>query len=111
VITEKFDKSYYKWFIGNDYSKIIPKQPGCYAIYTYDYFNTKEKNLVYVGTASNLKARLIKHEIIRSLRSLSNNFVVIKCKIIRNDGERLETEKKLIGRLQPKANRLGIYNG
>ena len=98
-----------KWFIGNDYTHIIPDNAGCYAIYTLNY-TTKTQTLIYIGTAKSLSKRLNKHEIIKVLRAISDDLIVIKCKIIEDMQKRLSTEKYLIKRLQPKANTAGIYN-
>ena len=103
-ISDQLSKDYYKWYNSNDFSHIVPEQPGCYAIYTFDYYLTKTMKLIYIGTAVNLRARLQKHEVTKVLRALTDDFVVVKCKVIMDKETRLSTEKKLIKKLKPKAN-------
>lgn len=100
-------KDYYKWYNSTDYSHIQPEAPGCYAIYLFDYYGDKSKQLIYIGTAVNLSRRLKRHEVIRVLRCLTDKIILVKCKVIINDWERLYTEAMLINRLKPKANMVG----
>lgn len=95
---------YYKWFNSSDYSHIIPERAGNYAICLWDT-RCINKRVVYVGTASNLRKRLKSHPIISALRSLTEDFIVIKCKVIEHRGKRLNLEKCLIEKLKPKANK------
>ena len=98
-------KDYFKWYCANDYCHIIPKEPGCYAIYLYDLYESEYK-LYYIGTARNLYTRLKKHAVIMVLKALFDYpiAVVVKCKIIKNNKKRLNVEKKLIQRLKPRIN-------
>jgi len=102
---KEYDKEYYKWFVATDFCHVIPKMPGCYAIYLFD-LETKKWELFYIGTSKNLSLRLRKHPVARTLRALSDfpKVVAVKCKIITNETNRLQTEKKLIERLSPRVN-------
>ena len=113
------------WFCVTDFCHVIPKVAGFYAIYLLN-LQTHNKELVYLGTASNLETRLKSHEVIRILRCLYEYpiHVDIKCKIFisklphrrtigwfdkydQTNNERKIIEAKLINRLQPKLNKQG----
>lgn len=76
----------HNWHCVTDYCHIIPDDPGCYAIYIFNY-ETKIQELIYIGTARNLKIRLAKHEVRKVLHALifSSLLPMIKCKIIKED--------------------------
>lgn len=75
----------------------FPNSPGNYAIYAGG-------RLIYIGTAENLYKRLEKHEVVRVARSLSDEYIFIKCKVVLDKYIRLNEEYKLIKKLKPKAN-------
>jgi predicted GIY-YIG superfamily endonuclease len=93
------------WYCVSDFTFSAPPKPGCYAIYWFDLI-TGEKKLIYIGTAQNLSQRLAKHEVKRVLFALLDlpKAVYIKCREVEDERERLKLEKKLIKKLQPKAN-------
>jgi excinuclease UvrABC nuclease subunit len=96
-----------KWFCITDFNKVVLDKSGCYAIYKCN-LETHKKELLYIGTSQNLKTRLNrnKHEIIRTLTALLDfpEMPYIKCRYINNFKQRLLLEKKLIEKLNPKAN-------
>ena len=100
-----------------------PNEPGFYAIYLQN-FETSKSELVYIGTAKDLKKRIESHEIIRILGLLYEYpiHINVKCKIFKSklphrrsngwhnknsqlDNERHLIEAGLIKRLQPKLNK------
>jgi len=85
---------------------IIPSLPGNYAIYSCSQNINKfgSPKLHYIGTARNLARRLSKHEVIRVLRSVTEDYIFIKCCVITNTDKRLDREYNLIKRLRPGAN-------
>jgi predicted GIY-YIG superfamily endonuclease len=93
------------WHSVTDYSHIIPSYPGCYAIYKFN-IKTLKSQLIYIGTAQNLKLRLAKHEIRKCLNALLEypEITLIKCRIMLNDDYRKRTEIRLITKLKPKGN-------
>jgi len=99
------------WFETNTYDNvpypIPPNLPGCYAIYKLNY-DTREKELLYVGTAENLDRRLSKHEILRVLIPILAfpEMTRVKIKIIANKNMRLQLEKDLIKKLNPIYNKI-----
>ena len=68
----------------------IPRRPGVYAIYRYG-------KLVYIGSSSNLRARLGSHEKLKKGDA-------VKIKLTRKLGDWLMIEYRLIARLQPELN-------
>lgn len=110
------------WFCVTDYCHVPPDKPGFYAIYLQN-LETNQSELVYIGTAKNLKRRLYGHEVVRMLNCLYEYpiHVNIKCRVFepnllsrrtlgwhnkqdQADNERLLIEANLIKRLQPKLN-------
>jgi len=93
------------WHCVSSYDHVIPSLPGCYAIYKYN-LETSEKELVYIGTAINLKNRLNKHEIKKCLNALLSYpwCTYIKCRVMFNNDYRRRIEIKFIKRLNPKGN-------
>jgi hypothetical protein len=83
----------------------IPKEAGCYAIYAFDGF--KQIKLIYIGSTGNLRRRIHGHEIVRCLKALTEDYIHVKYKIIKDRDEMLTIEKKLIKRIKPKANIVG----
>ena len=88
-----------------------PKESGNYAIYiTKIGLNGREclDELLYIGTACNLKNRLVTHEIRKALYGLLDfteyTGICIKCCLVKNTKERKIREKNLIYRLKPRIN-------
>ena len=98
-----------KWYLINRYIgesqgfTDYPEEPGNYAIYIVRNYLPLKTELVYIGTASNLKNRLYRHEIKRVLLSLDYP-LLSKCKIIRDKEKRMKNESDLIKRLSPRIN-------
>jgi excinuclease UvrABC nuclease subunit len=67
--------------------------------------------LIYIGTTSNLKTRLLGHIIMRIIRAVVDDDIIIKYKIIQDMHDRLDLEKRLIKRLQPRGNVVGRNHG
>ena len=69
---------------------------------------TNKKELIYIGTAVNLKIRLSKHPIILVARAFLNetsyNHIIVKCKIVSDTVKRKFLERSLINRIKPKVN-------
>ena len=110
------------WFCITDYCHVPPDKPGFYAIYLQN-LQTNNSELVYIGTAKNLKRRLNNHEVVRLLNRMYEYpiHVNIKCRVFepnissrrtlgwynkqdQADNERLLIEARLIKRLQPRLN-------
>ena len=99
---------HHKWYCVSDYTKIEPKAPGCYAIYIFDVEQISQE-LVYIGTANNLRSRLEHHPIKQLLYDLLEypNVVYVKCKVMPDEDKRKNIESYLIKRLRPKYNKSG----
>lgn len=76
---------------------ILPAWPCCYVIYHGD-------KLVYVGQTTNLAVRFFRHR--QAVPKGSR--LTVKVKLCRRFGEWATTEVRLISRLQPILNRVGI---
>lgn len=107
------------WQVPKSRRDILPL-PGCYAIYCDDV-------LVYVGSSTNLRARCLaygrhsrfaRHPAGRHIPVLrfpwgisSYRGFYVKVKYSRRLGDWLMWEWRLIARLQPRHNRLGVTKG
>ena len=85
--------------------KVLPEVSGVYVFYSINPDNYKTE-ILYAGSAVNLRRRISAHEITRVLRSLDryNNYVFIRVHFCSTE-EMLGLEKKLIKGLRPNINR------
>lgn len=97
-----------RWLEWNDENQILPGTPGCYAIYEDD-------ELVYIGSSFNIRDRIKSHpiEISHYSNTLETPWGVfrnwkIKFKTSVRYGDWAMIELRLINRLQPKFNKVGI---
>ena len=86
----------------------FPLEPGNYAIYVCNVWEKEKPILMYIGTAQNLRRRLERHEIRKTLWALVGlswyNHVIVKCCVVDEITERKARERKLIRRLSPPVN-------
>jgi len=87
-----------KWKIADRWLQNYPTQPGCYAIYLLSPFRFRSR-LIYIGTASNLKKRILTHSITARV-----DFWYAKCKPIKGE-KRFKLEKNMIRKLSPILNK------
>ena len=82
--------------------KLIPETSGVYLFYsiTLTEYNFK---ILYIGSATNLRKRVQRHEIIKVLRNLDYGLVFTRVHFCPKD-EMLKLEKKLIQELKPTIN-------
>ena len=73
------------WFCVTDFCHVPPNEPGFYAIYLQN-LETFKSELVYIGTAKDLKKRIESHEIIRILGLLYEYpiHINVKCKVFKS---------------------------
>lgn len=96
----------YKTNTHNTYDKnykAIPNTPGVYFIVSWKFDNDNKKSIydiLYIGSAKNLKQRYTRHEVMRALKY---HYDFLKFYFIEIDNQ-LEHEKKLIKKYQPKYN-------
>lgn len=76
-----------------DRAEQAPVEPGCYAVYF-------DGELVYVGSSRNLRTRV--------RRCFTSDRVYLKVKASRRMGDWLMREWRLIRRLQPRDNKVGV---
>lgn len=106
-----------KWYLLNRYIgeeegyTRLPQKPGNYAIYVINVYG-QNKELLYIGTARNLKERLRSHEVLRGIHMLLDvcwlnlpfTTTIIKLKVVNDRCLREEQERRLIRRLKPRGN-------
>lgn len=89
----------------NQYDQ-FPEKPGVYAIVWLDIINTpQESELLYIGSAQNIKRRIRGHEVIKIAGALvKEKYIITYFKEAENYKE---MELKLIKSLKPIINKIG----
>ena len=84
----------------NDYA-VVPQKSGVYLIVDRKIINNKLKfDILYIGSSRNLKSRLSKHEVYRTLVHFYNDVIIY----FKEEENHLIMEKSLIKMIQPEFN-------